>query len=142
MELAHPLARSAAAYQRGQCWFIPASLGKFSLHRSKAPLLFARTSRLPRFMRNSAELPFPKPSLLKRFLLSTRDAWQRSTDSARGNPGRRSATRFWRVVARERQAVAQYRRKQTMLEQTVARLRPLIPAERIWTVTNGEQLPR
>jgi mannose-1-phosphate guanylyltransferase len=29
--------------------------------------------------------------------------------------------------------------KQTMLEQTVARLRPLIPAERIWTVTNSEQ---
>src|SRR3981081_269762 len=29
--------------------------------------------------------------------------------------------------------------KQTMLEQTVARLRPLIPAERIWTVTNAEQ---
>src|SRR5258708_12308910 len=27
----------------------------------------------------------------------------------------------------------------TMLEQTVARLRPLIPAERIWTVTNAEQ---
>src|ERR1700752_2186659 len=26
-----------------------------------------------------------------------------------------------------------------MLEQTVARLRPLIPAERIWTVTNSEQ---
>src|SRR5512137_824812 len=29
--------------------------------------------------------------------------------------------------------------KQTMLEQTVARLRPLIPADRIWTVTNAEQ---
>jgi mannose-1-phosphate guanylyltransferase len=29
--------------------------------------------------------------------------------------------------------------KDTMLEQTVARLRPLIPAERIWTVTNAEQ---
>src|SRR5579864_2562328 len=29
--------------------------------------------------------------------------------------------------------------KQTMLEQTVTRLRPLIPAERIWTVTNAEQ---
>jgi mannose-1-phosphate guanylyltransferase len=29
--------------------------------------------------------------------------------------------------------------KQTMLEQTVARLRPVIPAERIWTVTNSEQ---
>ena len=29
--------------------------------------------------------------------------------------------------------------KQTMLEQTVMRLRPLIPAERIWTVTNAEQ---
>ena len=29
--------------------------------------------------------------------------------------------------------------KETMLEQTVARLRPLIPAERIWTVTNVEQ---
>src|SRR5260370_36788168 len=26
-----------------------------------------------------------------------------------------------------------------MLQQTVARLRPLIPAERIWTVTNAEQ---
>jgi mannose-1-phosphate guanylyltransferase len=29
--------------------------------------------------------------------------------------------------------------KQTMLEQTVARLRPLIPPDRIWTVTNSEQ---
>src|SRR6266436_2549104 len=29
--------------------------------------------------------------------------------------------------------------KDTMLQQTIARLRPLIPAERIWTVTNAEQ---
>src|ERR1700746_2913773 len=29
--------------------------------------------------------------------------------------------------------------KGTMLEQTVARLRPLVPAARIWTVTNAEQ---
>ena len=29
--------------------------------------------------------------------------------------------------------------KDTMLEQTVDRLRPLIPAERTWTVTNAEQ---
>ncbi|HKV61059.1 MAG TPA: sugar phosphate nucleotidyltransferase [Candidatus Acidoferrum sp.] len=29
--------------------------------------------------------------------------------------------------------------KDTMLQQTAARLRPLIPAERIWTVTNGKQ---
>jgi mannose-1-phosphate guanylyltransferase len=29
--------------------------------------------------------------------------------------------------------------KQTMLEQTVARLRPMIPPDRIWTVTNAEQ---
>src|SRR5436853_1357743 len=29
--------------------------------------------------------------------------------------------------------------KETMLEQTVSRLRPLIPAERIWSVTNAEQ---
>src|ERR1700747_3488327 len=27
----------------------------------------------------------------------------------------------------------------TMLEQTVSRLRPIVPAERIWTVTNAEQ---
>jgi mannose-1-phosphate guanylyltransferase len=29
--------------------------------------------------------------------------------------------------------------KDTMLQQTVARLKPLIPSERIWTVTNAEQ---
>ena len=29
--------------------------------------------------------------------------------------------------------------KDTMLQQTVARLKPLISAERIWTVTNAEQ---
>jgi mannose-1-phosphate guanylyltransferase len=29
--------------------------------------------------------------------------------------------------------------KETMLEQTVGRLRPIIPAERMWTVTNAEQ---
>src|SRR5208282_537618 len=29
--------------------------------------------------------------------------------------------------------------KTTMLEQTVARLRPLIPPQQIWTVTNAEQ---
>jgi mannose-1-phosphate guanylyltransferase len=29
--------------------------------------------------------------------------------------------------------------KDTMLEQTIARLRPVIPAERMWTVTNAEQ---
>src|SRR5882762_3904825 len=29
--------------------------------------------------------------------------------------------------------------KGTMLERTVSRLRPIVPAERIWTVTNAEQ---
>lgn len=49
-------------------------------------------------------------------------------------------TRFWpRSRGRTPKQLLNIVGKQTMLEQTVARLRPLIPAERIWTVTNSEQ---
>jgi mannose-1-phosphate guanylyltransferase len=49
-------------------------------------------------------------------------------------------TRFWpRSRARTPKQLLNIVGKKTMLEQTVARLRPLIPAERIWTVTNSEQ---
>jgi mannose-1-phosphate guanylyltransferase len=50
-------------------------------------------------------------------------------------------TRFWpRSRARTPKQLLNIVGKHTMLEQTVARLRPLIPAERIWTVTNREQV--
>jgi len=49
-------------------------------------------------------------------------------------------TRFWpRSRARTPKQLLSIIGKETMLEQTVARLRPLIPADRIWTVTNAEQ---
>ena len=49
-------------------------------------------------------------------------------------------TRFWpRSRMRTLKQLLNIVGKNTMLEQTVARLRPLIPAERIWTVTNKEQ---
>jgi mannose-1-phosphate guanylyltransferase len=49
-------------------------------------------------------------------------------------------TRFWpRSRARMPKQLLNIVGKQTMLEQTVARLRPLIPPDRIWTVTNAEQ---
>jgi mannose-1-phosphate guanylyltransferase len=49
-------------------------------------------------------------------------------------------TRFWpRSRARTPKQLLNIIGKETMLEQTVARLRPLIPAERIWTVTNAGQ---
>jgi mannose-1-phosphate guanylyltransferase len=49
-------------------------------------------------------------------------------------------TRFWpRSRTRTPKQLLNIVGKQTMLEQTVARLRPLIPTERIWTVTNAEQ---
>src|ERR1700732_5228498 len=49
-------------------------------------------------------------------------------------------TRFWpRSRARTPKQLLNIIGKRTMLEQTVARLRPLIPTERIWTVTNSEQ---
>src|SRR5256714_10322845 len=49
-------------------------------------------------------------------------------------------TRFWpRSRARMPKQLLNIIGKQTMLEQTVARLRPLIPADHIWTVTNDEQ---
>jgi mannose-1-phosphate guanylyltransferase len=49
-------------------------------------------------------------------------------------------TRFWpRSRGRTPKQLLNIIGKQTMLEQTVARLRPLIPAECIWTVTNAEQ---
>jgi mannose-1-phosphate guanylyltransferase len=49
-------------------------------------------------------------------------------------------TRFWpRSRMRTPKQLLNIVGKNTMLEQTVARLRPLIPAERIWTVTNKEQ---
>jgi mannose-1-phosphate guanylyltransferase len=49
-------------------------------------------------------------------------------------------TRFWpRSRSRTPKQLLNIVGKQTMLEQTAARLRPLIPPARIWTVTNSEQ---
>jgi len=49
-------------------------------------------------------------------------------------------TRFWpRSRTRTPKQLLNIVGKGTMLEQTVARFRPLIPAGRIWTVTNAEQ---
>ena len=49
-------------------------------------------------------------------------------------------TRFWpRSRTRTPKQLLNITGKDTMLEQTVDRLRPLIPAHRIWTVTNAEQ---
>jgi len=49
-------------------------------------------------------------------------------------------TRFWpRSRARTPKQLLNIVGKQTMLEQTVARLRPLISPDRIWSVTNVEQ---
>jgi mannose-1-phosphate guanylyltransferase len=49
-------------------------------------------------------------------------------------------TRFWpRSRTRTPKQLLNIVGKETMLEQTVARLRPLVPPERIWTVTNREQ---
>ena len=49
-------------------------------------------------------------------------------------------TRFWpRSRTRAPKQLLNIVGKETMLEQTVARLRPLIPPQRIWTVTNTEQ---
>ncbi len=49
-------------------------------------------------------------------------------------------TRFWpRSRMRTPKQLLNIVGKDTMLQQTVARLKPLIPAERMWTVTNAEQ---
>jgi mannose-1-phosphate guanylyltransferase len=49
-------------------------------------------------------------------------------------------TRFWpRSRTKTPKQLLNIAGKGTMLEQTVARFRPLVPAERIWTVTNAEQ---
>lgn len=49
-------------------------------------------------------------------------------------------TRFWpRSRTKTPKQLLNIVGKTTMLEQTVERLRPLIPADRIWTVTNTEQ---
>ena len=49
-------------------------------------------------------------------------------------------TRFWpRSRTRTPKQLLNIVGKDTMLQQTVARLKPLIPAARIWTVTNAEQ---
>ena len=49
-------------------------------------------------------------------------------------------TRFWpRSRTRTPKQLLNIVGKDTMLEQTVVRLRPLIPPARIWTVTNAEQ---
>src|SRR5260370_38146853 len=49
-------------------------------------------------------------------------------------------TRFWpRSRTRTPKQLLNIVSKDTMLQQTVAHLLPLIPAERIWTVTNAEQ---
>jgi mannose-1-phosphate guanylyltransferase len=49
-------------------------------------------------------------------------------------------TRFWpRSRTKTPKQLLNIVGRGTMLEQTVARFRPLIPAERIWTVTNAEQ---
>jgi len=49
-------------------------------------------------------------------------------------------TRFWpRSRTRTPKQLLNIVGRDTMLQQTVARLRPLIPPDRIWTVTNAEQ---
>ena len=49
-------------------------------------------------------------------------------------------TRFWpRSRTRTPKQLLNIVGKQTMLEQTVARLQPLISPDRIWSVTNAEQ---
>jgi mannose-1-phosphate guanylyltransferase len=49
-------------------------------------------------------------------------------------------TRFWpRSRTRTPKQLLNIVGKETMLQQTVARLRPLIPPQNIWTVTNSEQ---
>jgi mannose-1-phosphate guanylyltransferase len=49
-------------------------------------------------------------------------------------------TRFWpRSRTRTPKQLLNIVGADTMLQQTVARLKPLIPSERIWTVTNAEQ---
>jgi len=49
-------------------------------------------------------------------------------------------TRFWpRSRTKTPKQLLQIVGKGTMLEQTVARLRPIVPPDRIWTVTNDEQ---
>src|SRR6202040_4261396 len=49
-------------------------------------------------------------------------------------------TRFWpRSRTRTPKQLLNIVGKDTMLQQTVARLRPLVRADRIWTVTNTEQ---
>ncbi len=49
-------------------------------------------------------------------------------------------TRFWpRSRTRTPKQLLNIIGADSMLQQTVARLRPLIPPERIWTVTNAEQ---
>src|SRR5215468_9035330 len=49
-------------------------------------------------------------------------------------------TRFWpRSRTRTPKQLLNIAGTETMLEQTVRRLRPLIPAERVWTVTNAVQ---
>jgi len=49
-------------------------------------------------------------------------------------------TRFWpRSRTRTPKQLLNIVGKETMLEQTVARLRPLVPPDHIWTVTNAEQ---
>lgn len=49
-------------------------------------------------------------------------------------------TRFWpRSRTRTPKQLLNIIGKDTMLEQTVARLRPLVPPDRVWTVTNAEQ---
>src|SRR5215472_1628803 len=49
-------------------------------------------------------------------------------------------TRFWpRSRTKTPKQLLHITGKGTMLEQTIARLRPLVPAKRIWTVTNAEQ---
>src|SRR5215813_12998224 len=49
-------------------------------------------------------------------------------------------TRFWpRSRTRTPKQLLNIVGKQTMLEQTVARLRPLLSPDRIWSVTNAEQ---
>lgn len=49
-------------------------------------------------------------------------------------------TRFWpRSRMKTPKQLLNIVGKGTMLEQTLARLRPIVPAERVWTVTNAEQ---
>ncbi len=126
------------AYQAGECWFIPASLGRFSLTPEAQTSIIRSTVRTWQRCVANCKNAVCRRKKSQRYCLRNMADEKLPIHAIILAGGR--GTRFWpRSRTRTPKQLLNIVGDTTMLEQTVERLLPVVPARRIWTVTNTEQ---